>query len=244
MDVYLNFHGLGEPGRAAAAADRPYWLPPERFEAILAIVRSAPRRARLTFDDGNLSDLRLALPALAKAGLAATFFVTTDRIGDREHLAAGDIRALRAAGMEIGSHGADHVRWTSLTEAALSEQVCRSIEVLSAILGEPVRQLAVPFGDYDGRVLGILRRLGVAPVYTSDGGPSLPGAWLVPRNTVRIDTDLARIRDLLTRRHSLLDRAAAEARQLRRYAALACAAAKDGARAAWQPAAAVSGAQR
>jgi len=205
MDVYLNLHGLGNAGTSVPEAEKPYWLPLERFETVLEIVRKARRRVHITFDDGNISDLRLALPALCRAGLRATFFILSERVGSPHYLGVEDIRALRAEGMAIGSHGADHVRWTSLPDEVLAEQVAHSMAALSEIIGEPVRMIAAPFGAYDRRVLAVLRRLPVDRVHTSDGGLTASWSGLVARNTIKADTPLNNIHDLVSRRHSLLD---------------------------------------
>jgi len=63
----------------------------------------------------------------------------------------------------------------------------------------PVRGVGVPFGAYDGRVLRALRAAGVTQVFTSDGGPCLPNAWLIPRNSLRNDMSFETIEAMLTR---------------------------------------------
>ncbi len=205
MDVYLNFHGLGEAGASVPEAEKPYWLPLRRFETILEIVRTARTRVHITFDDGNLSDLRLALPALRRAGLSATFFILSGRIGSPNYLGKEDIRALRAEGMGIGSHGAEHVPWTSLPDEVLAKQVANSMAALSEIIEEPVRMIAAPFGAYDRRVLAVLRRMPVDRVHTSDGGPAASWSWMIPRNSIRADRPLSDIHELVSRRNLIVD---------------------------------------
>jgi hypothetical protein len=56
---------------------------------------------------------------------------------------------------------------------------------LEDVVGGEVVEAACPFGSYDRRVLGELRRAGYRRVYTSDRGPARRGDWLQPRNTVR-----------------------------------------------------------
>lgn len=205
MEIYLNFHGLGGTGTTVPEAEKPYWLPLQRFQTILEIVRTARRRVHITFDDGNLSDLRLALPALRRAGLSATFFILSRRIGLPNYLGREDIRALRAEGMAIGSHGEDHVPWTSLSDDVLAKQVSNSMAALSEIIEEPVRMLSAPFGAYDRRVLALLRRMPVDRLHTSDGGPAASWSWMTPRNTIRADRPLSDIHELVSRRNLIVD---------------------------------------
>ena len=146
---------------------------------------------------GNRSDVTIALPMLEAFEQRAAFFVVADRIGAPSYLGAADIARLRDAGMPIGSHGAAHVAWTSLHDAELTTQVARSLRVLSGLIGQPVTEVAVPFGAYDRRVLSVLRRLGVTRVYTSDSGVTQPDAWLAARNTMRMDMPLESIEALM-----------------------------------------------
>ena len=73
-------------------------------------------------------------------------------------------------------------------------------------MGAEVIEAACPFGSYDRRVLGELRRAGYRKVYTSDRGPAGRGDWLQPRNTVNCGDGadaLARV-PLPTTRHGRL----------------------------------------
>ena len=201
QEIYLNFHGLGAPPSQIHDAERPYWLAVEQFEAILQLAReheSENRRVRFTFDDGNRSDFAVALPLLQKYGRQATFFLISDAVGRQGFLTPADVALLREAGMTIGSHGATHVKWTGLNSEELAKQVSRSLRVLSDLSGESVTSVAVPFGDYDRRVLGVLSGLGIASVHTSDGGPARLGAWIKARTSVRSDMPVEPIRTLIT----------------------------------------------
>ena len=209
QEIYLNFHGLGVPPQQIHDAERPYWIAVEQFEAILQLVReheSKNSRVRFTFDDGNQSDIAVALPLLQKYGRRATFFLISDTIGRTGFLAPADVARLRDAGMAIGSHGAAHVKWTSLSNEELEEQVSRSLQILSELSGEAVTTVAVPFGDYDRRVLGVLARLGIASVHTSDGGPARSGAWIKSRTSVRADIPIEPIKALVSGRLSIVHR--------------------------------------
>lgn len=209
QQIYLNFHGLGAPSAHVSDEERPYWLPPEHFATILRLVRdfeTDDRKVHITFDDGNKSDITIAMPILQKFHRIASFFLLSDRIGKAGFLDASDIVRLRDAGMTIGSHGAAHVNWTTLDDAELSRQVTRSLRVLSDFVGKPVAMVAAPFGGYDLRVLDLLRPLNIAVVFTSDGGPVRPSAWIKPRTTIRTDTSLEIIEALVSGRLPPLQR--------------------------------------
>ncbi|WP_083463256.1 polysaccharide deacetylase family protein [Prosthecomicrobium hirschii] len=192
----LTFHGLGMPGPHVDAAERPYWVDEPAFAAAIERAAADPD-VEITFDDGNLSDLSVALPRLLEAGLTARFFVLAGRIGRPGYLAASDLAALHRAGMTIGSHGADHVDWRRATDAALRRELHDARRAIEDALGTAVTEASIPFGAFDARVLGALAGAGYRRVYSSSGGLAGAGAWLVPRNTVRADRPAAAVLDRL-----------------------------------------------
>jgi peptidoglycan/xylan/chitin deacetylase (PgdA/CDA1 family) len=213
-EVYLNLHGIGTPGPQVPPEEIPYWLSTDQFQAVLDLVGRSGRRVRLTFDDGNASDLALATPLLKRAGLSARFFVLTDRLGADRYLSEADVLALKDEGMAVGSHGTAHVPWTGLSREALFEQVSGSLARLTDILAAPVREVAVPFGAYDRGVLDTLKACAVSRAYTSDKGTAESGAWLVPRNTLRADMDIPEIEDIVMNRVPVRRRVKAILRRL------------------------------
>ena len=77
---------------------------------------------RLTFDDGNASDVEIALPRLLERGLTAEFFVLAGRLGEPGRLTNDQVGELIAAGMAIGSHGWAHRDWRRIdAEHAIEE---------------------------------------------------------------------------------------------------------------------------
>ncbi|MFC4908599.1 polysaccharide deacetylase family protein [Actinomadura gamaensis] len=195
--INLTVHGIGSrTGRTLEPDEGATWVDVERFEQVLDAVAGRPD-VRLTFDDGNASDLDTALPRLLERGLTAEFHVLAGRLGEPGRLTADGVRELAKSGMTIGSHGWAHRDWRRLTAAQVTEEHVHAHRVLEDITGEPVTRVAVPFGSYDRHVLRRLRRAAVARVYTSDGGPARPDAWLQPRTSLRHDLDDAWIARVL-----------------------------------------------
>ena len=138
----------------------------------------------ITFDDGNASDLELALPALRDRGLTATFFVIAGRLGVPRFLDEAGVRALATAGMAIGCHGMHHRRWRGLDQSDLHEELVEAKAILEQTAEQAVTQAACPFGSYDRRVLRALRRCGYRQIFTSDGGFARPRDFLQARTSV------------------------------------------------------------
>jgi len=90
-----------------------------------------PRAIVLTFDDGKSDALDVVVPALRKRGMRATFFIITGRVGEPGYLTWEGVRALVAAGMEIGSHTRTHPRLPELTDEAAEAEIGRPVETLA-----------------------------------------------------------------------------------------------------------------
>jgi peptidoglycan/xylan/chitin deacetylase (PgdA/CDA1 family) len=147
----------------------------------------------LTFDDGYRDFAEHAVPILEKYGFTATVFVIAGRLGGhnawdperprKELLTANEIRAVAAAGMEIGSHGMTHVSLPKADDAALSVEVAQSREKLQELTGHQVRGFCYPYGDQDSRVVTAAQAAGYN--YACDIAPSPAiGRHAIPRTPV------------------------------------------------------------
>jgi peptidoglycan/xylan/chitin deacetylase (PgdA/CDA1 family) len=173
----------------AALVERPWAIPVAGFEEQMKRLHEAGRlgvsmdqihRALvaggtvpaewvgITFDDGNASDYRHALPILAAHGFKATFFVCGERLG--QELSLGALRAMHGAGMHIGSHGMRHRFLTALDAAEEERELVESRAALEAAVGGPVVHFAPPGGRWSRRTRGALLRAGYVAVSTSRYG--------------------------------------------------------------------------
>lgn len=101
----------------------------------------------LTFDDGFADARTTVLPMLQRRGMRATFFVVTDFVGKPGFLDWDGVRALEAAGMEIGSHTVDHERLADLPEAKVHRELRESKRILDQRLQRPVEVVAYPYNS-------------------------------------------------------------------------------------------------
>jgi peptidoglycan/xylan/chitin deacetylase (PgdA/CDA1 family) len=172
--------------------------------------------AVLTFDDGYAGVLTRALPLLRAHGFSATVFIVSERLGgvndwDGEApgdalLTANDVRALGAAGVEIGSHGATHRALAGLSDADLANEVEGSKARLEALTGGPVVSFCYPYGNVDDRVVEAVRaaRYRAATVIRGGISPDLSDPFRLERIAVRGTNTLLDFSLALTRGRSRL----------------------------------------
>lgn len=104
------------------------------------------RRVALTFDDGT-DDHAVVGSVLAENNLRGLFFVPAGSIGAPGYLTERDLRALKAQGHVIGSHGFSNVRLEGLTVRSLQQEIVRSKHRLEEIIGNEVLLFAPPGGS-------------------------------------------------------------------------------------------------
>jgi peptidoglycan/xylan/chitin deacetylase (PgdA/CDA1 family) len=128
------------------------------------------RSVVLTFDDGYADHYWKVLPILERFGLKATFFIVTNFVGRPGYMNWQQIRALSAAGMEIGDHTLDHQDLTILSPQRDWQEIYESKLILERQLRQPIEVFAYPSGAVNERVLAAVQRAGyVAAVSTLPG---------------------------------------------------------------------------
>jgi peptidoglycan/xylan/chitin deacetylase (PgdA/CDA1 family) len=174
--LILMYHDLAGSLRGIGAPHRPYVLDPRVFRRQVRAIANAglfnptvrgwcvsSRRVRavvLTFDDGHISNHDTALPILRDYQLKATFFVTAGWIGTGSTMNWRQIRALHAAGMEIGSHTLTHRPPSTLDDKELHYELSESRRILEDGLGAEVTSLSSPTGFFNPRMRKVAQEVG------------------------------------------------------------------------------------
>ncbi len=130
------------------------------------------RAVTFSFDDGVRQDVRV-VEILNKYGLKGTFNLNSGTLGmggetnwlpkvvSYARVQAEEVRDVYA-GHEVAVHTVNHPHLTKLTDDEIVREVEDDRAALSKLCGYDVIGLAYPYGDYDDRVVELLRtRTGV-----------------------------------------------------------------------------------
>jgi peptidoglycan/xylan/chitin deacetylase (PgdA/CDA1 family) len=150
----------------------------------------------LTFDDGFTDFLTTAVPVLARHGMTGTVYVVAGHMGARNSwdtgpqfpiMDADQVRAVAAAGHEVGSHTLTHARLAGAAPAVLAAEVGDSRRVLEDVLQAEVPGFCYPYGAYDPAAADAVRSAGydnacVTGDYDPGDRVTLPRCYVSPRD--------------------------------------------------------------
>lgn len=181
---------------AAISGDRNA-LPPEKFKEQLdylaahgfttitsrqllahcyADVPLPPKSVLLTFDDGYVDNLLVALPLLQEHRMTAVVFPIAHWVGrengwENFHKAPTqtmnweELKCWQRAGLEIGSHTLEHPFLSQCDPARLQKELQESKAVLEEKLQAPVNVLCYPYGDFTSTVSNAAKQAGYSAAF-------------------------------------------------------------------------------
>ncbi|MFZ7103051.1 MAG: polysaccharide deacetylase family protein [Peptococcaceae bacterium] len=126
----------------------------------------------LTFDDGYKSVYETVYPLLQARKMEATFFLYPSKFGSANGLTPQMVKELAAAGMEIGSHTANHADLTQLDTEGQRKEILDSKTTLEEITNKSVNFLCYPSGRYNQAVISETEKSGYLGAVTTQMGNS------------------------------------------------------------------------
>lgn len=130
----------------------------------------------LTFDDGRTSQQN-AGAILAAHGVHGTFYIISGDLGTSNYFMTLDqVRALAAAGNEIGGHTLTHDDLTADTPSQVISQVCGNQQQLQD-WGFPAVSFAYPYGRTNANVEAIVQNCKLQGYDVKANYRSARGAW-------------------------------------------------------------------
>ncbi|MBU2567801.1 MAG: polysaccharide deacetylase family protein [Elusimicrobia bacterium] len=127
-----------------------------------------PKTFVLTFDDGYENNYVNVLPVLKKYGWTATVFLNAGAIGQtvqypmqppEKHLTAEQIKEMSGR-FDFEPHGITHRALTGLSDDEIREEAEGSKKVVEQLTGKDADIFCYPFGEYNGRVINLLKEAG------------------------------------------------------------------------------------
>jgi peptidoglycan/xylan/chitin deacetylase (PgdA/CDA1 family) len=136
----------------------------------------------ITIDDGWDDGYAYAFPILQQHGFVATYFVIAGRIDLPSFLTSDHLKALVAAGNEIGDHTMNHFNLTGGSVSTRQYQVNAAAARIAQVTGRWPESLAYPFGAENAQSVAAVAACGElrSAVIESYGPPRLPGARHTP----------------------------------------------------------------
>ncbi len=159
-----------------------------RFYPLQALPEMADREGIiLTFDDGYRDNYLYAFPSLSRRNIPFAVFLTASYIGtsrllphDRGSdpevnrlLTWEEVKEMADKGVEFGSHGLNHLRFSRLSREEIKREISLSKEIIEKHLGTPVKYFAYPYGkneDIPPETEKILRHNGYLMAFTAQYG--------------------------------------------------------------------------
>lgn len=162
------------------------------------------RTVLLTFDDGYADNFGGAFEPLAARDMTATWYMVSGAIGKTAEwvpgagaqgamLAAGQVRDMHAAGMEIGSHTRTHADLNKTRHDVLQDEIEGAKHDLEDLLGTPVNSFAYPYGRYNDAARDAVRDAGYRSACSTRSGWARlsDNPWELRRITVYRDDSIS-----------------------------------------------------
>ena len=120
-------------------------------------VDTAEKKIALTFDAawGN-EDTAQILEILKKHDVRVTFFMT----GGWVEIYPDDVKAILAAGHDLGNHSENHKNMSQLSDAEKKEELMKVHEKVRTLTGYEMFLFRPPYGDYDNAVVNVAKENG------------------------------------------------------------------------------------
>ena len=138
----------------------------------------------LTFDDGFKGVYDYAFPVLKELGWPFTVFMVSSLIGGQDEwtrhsnpdkrsfplLAVDEIKEMQARNCSFQSHTRSHPKLPTLDDEQLADELEKSREDLSELLGCDIDYFAYPYGLVDARVEKACREAGYRAAFSTRSG--------------------------------------------------------------------------
>lgn len=127
-------------------------------------VETEKKQVALTFDAawGN-EDTKEILAILERHQIHASFFMT----GTWIEAYPEDVKAIYAAGHDLGNHSEDHKNMSQLTKEQCKDEILRPHQKVKELTGIEMKLFRPPYGDYEDQVITAAKECGYESIQWS-----------------------------------------------------------------------------
>lgn len=119
----------------------------------------------LSFDDTDLEQFTVAVPAMKEHGFKGVFFIMTVSLGRPHYMSKEQVKQLADEGHAIGSHTWDHHNIKKYTGEDWVTQIEKPSRLLETITGRPIIYFAYPFGLWNKEAIPELKKRGIRAAF-------------------------------------------------------------------------------
>jgi peptidoglycan/xylan/chitin deacetylase (PgdA/CDA1 family) len=112
-------------------------------------------------------------------------------VGTAKYVSWSQVREMAEAGMNIGSHGREHVDYSTMAPELAHLELQRSRLAIEDATGRPVTAFSAPYGFVNRRVVASARAAGFERICSSLPWTARKASAVLPRLAVYRDTSLA-----------------------------------------------------
>lgn len=124
-------------------------------------VNRTDKKVALTFDAawGN-EDTKVILDILKKHDIKVTFFMTGEWIEKFPE----DVKAIAAAGHDLGNHSENHKHMSQLSKEKCTKEIMKPHEKVKKLTGKEMKLFRPPYGDFNNTVIRAARNSGYSTI--------------------------------------------------------------------------------
>lgn len=154
----------------------------------------------LTFDDGYPDTYSIVMPVMKEYGFACTVFIPTYDTDHGTRLTWQQIKEMKAAGMEIASHGYHHERLNQMGGTTLDTEMQKSQAELKEQLGITNEFFCYPYGGNSPEAEKVMKKYGIKLAFTMNPGWAKYGdnPYAVKRIWIGNEVDIDNFRQRIT----------------------------------------------
>jgi peptidoglycan/xylan/chitin deacetylase (PgdA/CDA1 family) len=114
-----------------------------------------------TFDDGDKTLYQNVRPMFKSLGVIGTGYITTDFVGDSDHVSWSQIKTLQTTdGWEIGNHTKSHKDLSLISDQEILAELNGAQTAFTNNGVKNVKAFAPPFGEYNDHIVSLMKSTG------------------------------------------------------------------------------------